>query len=66
MEKRKPEDWYDYHQAEWETIAVISNLEKKCYIINVINGSSDHVVEQIIKGKGFNLGEIDWYRTTNK
>ena len=36
MEKRKSEDWYDYHQAEWETIAVISNLEKKCYIIRAI------------------------------
>lgn len=66
MKDRKPEDWYDYHETEWETIAIISNSGLKCYLIKVVGGSSNHVVKETIKAKGFNLDDIDWYRTEQK
>jgi len=63
MMERKPEDLYDYHKAQWETIAVVLHSAPRCYLVKVVKDSSDQVVEQTIKSKGFNLIEIDWYRT---
>jgi hypothetical protein len=66
MKERDAEDWYDYHEAEWETIAVILHSAPKCYLVKVLGGTSDYLLEQMIKSKGFKLDEIDWYRTEKR
>lgn len=66
MKDRKPEEWYDHHETEWETIAIVLHSAPRCYLVKVVGDSSDHIIEQIIKSKGFNLNEIDWYRTEQR
>lgn len=63
MEERKKEDWYDYREVNWSEVAVIKRSDSICYIIKVLPKMSNHAIEQVITSKGFDLNEIDWYRT---
>lgn len=63
MEERKREDWYDYHEVNWSIVAVIKHSESICYLIKVLANMNDHMTEQVIISKGFDLNEITWYRT---
>ena len=65
-EETNENGWYDYREAKWEIIAIVFKDFPTCHLINLIEGSSDHVIELTIQSKGFDLDEIDWYRTVKK
>ncbi len=69
--EREAKDWYDYHETQWETLAVIQYTaigipSDKCHLVNVLAGSSHHVIEQTLKAKGYDLSKDIWYRTEKR